>query len=118
MPSPAIRVTIALLALSVSACTYPGQPGDGPAAVPVQGIRMTPQVIQFTAVGETRQLTATIFPANANDRAITWESTDTSVASVDAGGRVSAKAAGSGVFITAVTHDGQHEASANVSVNP
>jgi uncharacterized protein YjdB len=51
------------------------------------------------------------------DQTISWESTDSTVTSVDANGVVTAKAAGSGVFITVTTHDGRHEASANASVN-
>ena len=75
-----------------------------------------PQVIQFSKVGETRQLVATVAPTNATDQAVTWESTDVTVASVDATGLVTAKAAGIGIFVTVITHDGHHEASANVSV--
>lgn len=114
------QATFALLVLSASACMSPSQPGDPPPAntVSVQGVRVTPQVLQFSATGETRQLLATVSPANATDKAIVWESTDSSVASVDAGGLVTARAAGSGVFITAYTHDGHHQASVNVSINP
>ena len=119
MRSPALQATVALLALSSNACSYTGQPSDGPPAlVAVQGVRVTPQSVQLPAVGATSQLLATISPSNATDRVITWESTDTSVVSVDGNGLVTARAAGSGVFITAVTHDGHHESSANVSVIP
>ena len=120
MRSTAFQATFALLTLSANACTYADQPTDLPqqTAIPVQGVRVIPQVIQLSAVGETRQLIATISPANATDLAIVWESTDSSVASVGADGLVTARATGSGVFITAFTHDGQHEASVNVSVSP
>ena len=121
MRSPLLRAAFALLALNAQACNNPGQPsepGPPPAVVPVQGVRVTPQVVQFTRIGETRQLVATVSPVDATDQAVTWESTDSSVASVDAGGLVTAKAAGIGVFITVYTHDGRHEASVNVSVIP
>lgn len=75
-------------------------------------------MIHFRVIGETRQLSARVSPSNATDQAVAWESTDTTVATVDTYGRVTAKGAGSAVFITAYTHDGHHEASANVSVNP
>jgi uncharacterized protein YjdB len=84
----------------------------------VEGVKVTPQVIVFPAIGETTQLSATVSPANATDKAIAWESTDSTVAAVDAFGRVTAMAVGSGVFITVSTHDGHHQASVNVSVNP
>lgn len=121
MRSTALHAALAVLTLSAHACSKPGQPSEpGPPAeiVSVQAVRVTPQAVQFLAIGETRQLLATVVPADATDQAITWESTDSSVASVDAGGLVTAKAAGSGVFITVYTRDGRHEASVNVSVNP
>jgi uncharacterized protein YjdB len=108
-----------LLLLAAAACGDSGSladPDPPVANVPVQGVKVTPQVVQFLAIGETRQIVATIAPANATDQAITWESSDPSVASVDPAGVVTAKAAGAGVFITAYTHDGHHEASVNVTV--
>ena len=86
--------------------------------VPVEGVKVTPQSVVMTAIGETRQLTATVGPVTATDKAVTWESTDTTVASVDATGLVTARGIGAGVFITAVTHDGHFQSSANVSVSP
>jgi uncharacterized protein YjdB len=121
MRSTARQTAFVLLMLSAQACNYSGQPSepDPPATiVSVQGVRVTPQSVQLLAIGETRQLFATVSPANATDQAVAWESTDSSVASVDAVGVVTAKTAGSGVFITVYTHDGRHQASVNVSVNP
>jgi alpha-L-fucosidase 2 len=120
MRSTALQAMCALLLMAGNACNDAAEPGnpDPPDIVSVLAVRVTPQVIQFAAIGETRRLVATISPANATDQAITWESTDSGVATVDAEGLVTARAAGSGVFITAYTHDGHHEASVNVSVNP
>ena len=56
--------------------------------------------------------------ANATDQGIIWESTDSTVATVNALGLVTARGVGAGVFITAYTHDGHFQASVNVSVNP
>jgi uncharacterized protein YjdB len=84
----------------------------------VQGVKVTPQVLQFLAIGETRRVSVTVAPSNATDQAIVWESTDSSVASVDSLGVVTARAAGDGIFITAYTHDGLHQASVTVSVLP
>lgn len=86
--------------------------------VPVEGVKVTPQSVVMTFIGETRQLTAAVGPDKATDKAVTWESTDNSVATVDANGLVTARGVGAGVFITAVTHDGHFQSSANVSVNP
>ena len=121
MRSITLQATFVLLVLSATACGNPGEPGDpdpSPSPVPVQAVKVTPQVIQLLAIGETKQLVATVSPANATDQAIVWESTNSSVASVDALGLVTANAGGSGIFITAYTHDGHHQASVNVSVSP
>jgi uncharacterized protein YjdB len=106
--------TVAILSQSANACSSPGESDT----VPVLGVKVTPQSFVFQAIGETKQMTATISPANATDQAIAWESTDSTVASVDSAGLVTARAVGSGIFITAFTHDGHHQASVNVSVNP
>lgn len=100
-------------------CSYSSEPGDyntPPPAVPVLGVRVLPQSIQFTAIGETQILTASVFPANATDQAIRWESTDSTVVSVDASGRATSRANGAGVLLTAISHDGGHQSSANATV--
>jgi len=112
---------VSAAALVGDGCTYPSQPYDaGPGADPVsvEAVKLTPQSVVMVAIGETRQLSATVTPDDATDKAVAWESSDASVATVDAGGLVTAKAVGAGVFITVVTHDGHRQASANVTVDP
>jgi len=105
--------------LSLLGCSDYGSPGYGSGgAVPVDGVRLAPQVLTFSVIGDTMRLVATVSPANATDRAVRWESTDSAVASVDSAGLVTANAAGSAVFITVFTHDGNFQASANVTVGP
>ena len=116
MRQPALAIVITVL-LSACGDAGPTQP-DAVPVVPVQNIKVTPQSVQLTAIGETKQLVASIGPANATDRAVTWESTDPSVASVDGSGLVTARSAGVGVFVTVITHDGNLQASANVGVFP
>ncbi|MGO1289608.1 MAG: immunoglobulin-like domain-containing protein, partial [Cellulosimicrobium funkei] len=53
--------------------------------VPVEGLSVTPESLEV-GVGGTRQLTATVTPANATARAITWASDDADVATVSADG--------------------------------
>ncbi len=45
-------------------------------------------------VGSTEQLTATVNPANATNKTVTWQSSDESVATVDADGKVTAHTPG------------------------
>ena len=55
-------------------------------------------------VGNTYTIKATVTPENATDKAVTWASSDEKVATVDANGKVSAKAVGTAV-ITAKAGD-------------
>ena len=64
-------------------------------------------------VGENRTLDATILPANATNQNVTWVSSNPSVASVDATGRVSAISIGTAT-ITVITEDGNRTASTMV----
>ncbi len=57
------------------------------------------------AKGTTLQLTATVLPDNASNKAVTWTSSDPTVASVDENGLVTAIAHGIAT-ITAMTEDG------------
>ncbi|MFL5605213.1 MAG: Ig-like domain-containing protein [Gemmatimonadaceae bacterium] len=102
------------LALGVSSCN--GYTTQAYAPVAATGVKVTPQSVQIAAIGGTTQLVAAVAPLDASDRAVTWESTDPSIATVDAAGRVTAHAVGAGVLITAITHDGHFQSSANVSV--
>lgn len=65
-------------------------------------------------VGKTGKLSATVLPASATDKSITWSSSKTDVASVSANGTVTAKKAGTTV-ITATAVNGR-SASCTVTV--
>jgi uncharacterized protein YjdB len=106
-----------LVMLALSACNPGSYSSPYGGLVTVQGVKVTPQVVQLN-VGQTRLLVATLAPTNATDQVVAWESSDTTIASVSAAGVVAAKAPGAGVFVTAFTHDGGFQASVNVSVNP
>lgn len=57
------------------------------------------------SVGNTHTIKATVFPEDATDKAVTWKSSDESIATVDAEGNVTAKGTGN-VTIMAVNSDG------------
>lgn len=109
-----------LFAFGGTGCGNPDQPATSEpptSTIRVLAVHVSPQLVQLLAIGETRQLTARIAPLNATDQTISWETSDSTVVTVDGTGLVTARGAG-GVFVTAVTRDGRHEASANVRVLP
>ena len=67
-------------------------------------------------IGDSSTLVATILPATALDRGVTWTSSNESVATVDQCGKVTAVGHGH-ASITATTDDGGKTASCEVTVN-
>ena len=67
-------------------------------------------------VGDSATLTATVSPANATNKNITWKSDNTSVATVN-NGKVTALKAGTAT-ITVTTEEGNKTASCTVTVSP
>ncbi len=65
--------------------------------------------------GETEQLTATVLPDNATNKAVTWSSSDTTIATVDDKGLVTAEKEGAAI-ITVTTTDGNKTATCKVTV--
>lgn len=70
----------------------------------VTGITLSSTSVELT-VGDTSNLTATVQPANATNKSVTWSSSKTSVATVDQGGEVTANAIGT-CTITCSAEDG------------
>lgn len=65
--------------------------------------------------GKTETLKATIKPTNASNKTVTWSSSNTAVATVDANGKITAKSVGTTV-ITVTTKDGKYTAQCTVTV--
>lgn len=64
---------------------------------------------------QTYTLKATVSPSNATNKAVTYKSSNTKVATVDAKGKVTAKAAGTAT-ITVTTKDGSKKATCKITV--
>lgn len=73
--------------------------------VPTTGISISPTTLSFNAANQTATLTASVIPSNATNKSVTWTSSNSSVATVNDTGVVTAKANGTAT-ITAKTTDG------------
>ena len=80
---------------------------------PVTSIYLNKTALEMTAL-DTYQLQASVYPSEANNKEVSWESSDEKVATVDKNGLVQAKAKGTAV-ITAKAKDGS-EVSRNCKV--
>lgn len=93
------------------------KPGTDPApstAVKVTGVTLSQSTLTM-AVGDTDTLTATVAPDNADNRAVTWSSSDNSIATVDSNGLVIAISPGLAVM-RATTADGGFTTQCRVTV--
>ena len=81
----------------------------------VTGVTISPTSATLN-VGSTKLFTATVSPSDATNKAVNWTSSNTSVATVDSNGLVTAKSAGT-TTITVTTIDGGYKKTANVTVN-
>ena len=81
---------------------------------PVTGIKITTTDVKL-AVGKSKALVWNVFPSDATNQKVNWTSSDTSVATVDQNGVVTAKKAGLSV-ITATTADGGFTSTCNFTV--
>ncbi len=84
------------------------------AAIAVKSVSLN-KVETKLYVGGTETLIVTISPSNATNKAVTWSSSKSSVASVDKDGTVTAKSVGTAT-ITVTTDDGKLTANCSVTV--
>jgi hypothetical protein len=85
--------------------------------VPVTGVNISPAGDTTLALNQSVQLTPVIIPADATNKTVSWSSSNTAVATVDASGKITATGTGTAT-ITVTTTDGNKKATKNISVNP
>jgi uncharacterized repeat protein (TIGR02543 family) len=83
----------------------------------VESISIDESTLNLIVGGETETLTATVYPDDATNKAITWSSSDTAVATVSNDGTITAVAAGN-TTITVTTADGGFTAQCEVTIYP
>ena len=86
--------------------------------VPVESVSLDKTEYTFNTIGNTLTLTATVLPADATDKSVSWSSSSDAVATVDASGKVTAVSKGTAT-IKAEAKDGSGKyASCSVTVKP
>ena len=80
----------------------------------VSSVSITPASVSL-GMGQNTALVATVLPANASNKNVTWSSSNSAVATVSPSGIVTAVNAGSAT-ITVTTQDGNFKATAQISV--
>ena len=85
------------------------------AAVSVTGVTLNKSEMALS-LNNSEKLVATVLPENATDKAVSWESDNTAVATVDNEGNVTGVAEGT-ANITVKTNDGDFSASCAVTVS-
>ena len=88
------------------------------APVPVTGVTLsqTQESLYSNRTPNTLTLTATVAPDNATNKAVTWSTSNSTVATVDANGLITAVAPGTAA-ITVTTTDGSFTATCTVTVS-
>lgn len=82
--------------------------------IPVEGVSLDTTTLYMTKTGQSAKITATVVPANATNKNVTWSSSNTDVATVD-NGIVTAVGNGEAI-ITVTTEDGGKTATCTVTV--
>lgn len=82
---------------------------------PVTGIKVSPDTLTLTKKDETAQLTAEVTLSYADNKRVTWQSSDEKVATVDENGKVTAVGNGTAT-ITATSVSGSYTATVSVTV--
>ncbi len=82
----------------------------------VERVTLDKRTVYLSQPGETAQLTATVYPENADLKDVSFKSSDESVASVDEYGRITAGKSGTAT-ITAKTLEGGYTAECHVVVS-
>jgi uncharacterized protein YjdB len=84
-------------------------------SIAVTGIALD-KTTDSIAVGANDTLVATIAPSNATDKAVTWTTTDETIATVDTTGKVTGVAAGTCNIVATSHADGTKKATCAVTI--
>ena len=83
----------------------------------ITGIELSPSSLQFTQLGESKQIDALIFPLTAHNQELEWSSTNATVATVDTEGKVTSIGNGECQILATSTDGTNITATCTISVN-
>ncbi|MBC3887860.1 leucine-rich repeat protein [Acetobacterium paludosum] len=89
--------------------------GSGSTTISVSGVSLNKTALTLS-FNTSETLVATVAPANASNQAVTWTSSDDTIATVDATGKVTGNVKEGSATITVTTVDGVKSASCTVTV--
>lgn len=89
-------------------------PAPTSAIVSVTGVSLS-SAVEALFINKTTTMTATVSPASATDKTVSWKTSDEAIATVSASGAVTAKSVGS-VTITVTSKDGGFESSVILTI--
>lgn len=91
-------------------------PEPTPAEVKADKITLNRESVTFTALNQTFSLSATVTPENAEEKAVGWNSINTSAVTVDENGKITAVGRGSSVVFCFLKSNGEIFAKCSVTV--
>jgi uncharacterized protein YjdB len=109
------KLTEIVLIVAVIVCSMAGCDSSPEEQTHVTGVSLNKTTTILT-VGGSETLLANVIPSNADNKSVTWSSSNSAIASVSQGGTVTGVAAGSAT-ITVRTADGGFTSSCAVTVN-
>ena len=115
MKNHVIRKSAAIWAFAVSAIVFLPTACTREEVISVTGITLTPPSAVLL-VGNTLALEATIEPAEATNKTVTWSTDDNRIATVNSEGELTAVALGTAT-ITVTTDDGKFTATCTITVH-
>jgi uncharacterized protein YjdB len=92
---------------------FPSDGGGGPSTIAVTAVSLNKAAVSL-ALNASESLIATVVPATATNKTVSWTSSDDAIASVDASGKVTALSAGEAT-ITVTSQDGHKKATCVVT---
>ena len=92
------------------------KPTAAPAQVKVNSVTINPSTVKLTSKGQTAQLSVSVLPSNAENKSITWNSSNTNVATVSSDGFITALANGNTTIIATALDGSGKSGSCTVTV--